>query len=102
MKVNYSDKVREPDQDFRLLREASTRLQEIVAGPAEEDVAANWDRAPDGKYSLTLQDHWGQVNTQFSAEDLDSSRYSRHRLLQTWNDLLGVRLRKMVENLQRD
>lgn len=102
MKVDYAASVREPSTDFTLLREASSRLQEIVTGPALEDVSAEWDRAPDGDYSLTLRDPWGQVHTRFTTQELDSARRTRQRLQSTWTDLLLNRSHKLVEALTRD
>jgi hypothetical protein len=103
MNVTYRDKVKQRGEGDVLVRQATKRLEEVL-GPSAALVSAEWDQTLDERgrirYVLKISDFSGEVSATFAAEELESPRQVRSRLLDLWGDFLQVRSDTQVKRLQ--
>ena len=107
MNVVYSDRVKQAEEPFELLRQSTGSLKEIL-GSAQDSVRAQWDRVEDERgcslYSLKLSDFSGEVEAVFTPDDLrrdDPLREAdmRFRLARLCGELMRIRSHKLMEAL---
>jgi hypothetical protein len=105
MNVDYSDRTKQAEKDFELLRQSTGKLKEIL-GPVQQDlVRAQWERVEDDQghslYSLKISDATGEAEATFAPDELRSKTHMRVRLVRLWEDLLQTRDHKLMEALHR-
>jgi hypothetical protein len=94
MNVTYADNIQHVGEVYKLIQQATRRLEEIL-GSSSGSVSAEWcggaDKQGRDLYRLTLKDFTGQVSTEFALEELGNPLHMHVRLYRLWGDLLQRR-----------
>lgn len=102
MKVTYTEKARQKAEQFGLLQQATTRLEDALGGSSDL-VTAQWDRTEDEKgqplYVLRLKDFTDEVTGRFSLDELQSPAQTSFRVYRLWGDLLHIQNQKLLDGL---
>ena len=105
MQVTYSDKARQEGEDFKLLQQASNRLEEIL-GKAAPRVGAEWDRRdePMGRhrYTLRITDNSFSSSMEFDRNELQIPDEYQFRLYDLWDNILKAHIEKHLHDLRDD
>ncbi len=103
MNVVYSDRAKQTEECFKLLRQATGSLKEII-GPLQGSVHALWDQVVDEEgsslYSLKISDASEEAEATFAPDELQSKTHMRFRLARLWSELLRTRSHKLMEALR--
>jgi hypothetical protein len=101
-KVEYSERAKEPAEQFALVQNATKMLEEVVARHANE-ITAEWDKTKDSHgrpaYVLRISDDFGSASMIFSPGDLEPKNFLSYRLYGLWGDLLEVRSNRLRNEL---
>ena len=102
MDLQYSDNAR-TGEFFPLLRQASTRLEDLL-GPSAGTTRAEWDLTPDAEgrplYTLRVSGLKESAAAQFAPDELADSPHLRHRLTRLWGDMLQARNHRHLREMQ--
>jgi hypothetical protein len=100
--VTFSDRVRESPYYFRLARQVTAELEEVV-GTAAVNTAVEWDRPSDAEgnvfYTLTVRAFGALRTIIFTPDQLEHSRDGRGSLYRLWGDLLQDRSHQQLQAL---
>jgi hypothetical protein len=103
MNVIYQEQADHWGEEYILLKWATELLRDVPGGSSGQ-VEAEWNRVEDGRgrvvYTLIIRDFTGEVEASFTPEELKNPTHMRVRLYGLWSDLLRVRNRKQMQQLQ--
>jgi hypothetical protein len=101
-KVAFGESVRESSYHFRLARQTTAELEEVL-GSSAAYTEAEWDRVEDAEgrklYVLTVRDFVTQRSVAFTPDQLEHPRDVRRRLYRLWGDLLQDRNHRQLQEL---
>jgi hypothetical protein len=100
--VRFDDHVRENPYYFRLVRQITAELEDVL-GVSAWYTTAEWDVVEDVEgrtmYTLTVRDFVARVAVAFTPEQLERDRERRSTLYRLWGDLLQDRNHKQLREL---
>lgn len=101
--VSFGEQLQRDRELFAKAQKATTLLEEVV-GPSAGVTEAEWDRGEDAGgrpiLVLRLSDWTGWVSAVFDPRELDSTDQMRFRFHRLWGNLLQIRSRKQLQQLQ--